>query len=269
MGFWTKLEKMSEHYIEGLFKQKFDGAVQPADIAKLISREMRDNKTVSISKIYIPNEYTVFVADHDWDQLSSMAGSLSAELQDFVKAKAEQRKYAMVGPARVLFEQKGGLSAGTLEVKGRFSEVLPGDAQKQQVKPEPIQTEQFNQTIIAQRQEFFDQTNQRVAQDTLVNKDLTILATLQVRTDSYSERTYTLGTKTVVIGRRRSSEIPLLDENVSRSHAEISYADQGHTITDLGSTNGVYVNGTRVLKKKLVDGDEIKVGGTVIQYKVV
>jgi hypothetical protein len=57
--------------IEGFFKDNFSGRVQPVDIAKKLAREMRDNRRVSISNIYVPNEYTVFLHQSDWESISA------------------------------------------------------------------------------------------------------------------------------------------------------------------------------------------------------
>ncbi len=66
----------------------------------------------------------------------------------------------------------------------------------------------------------------------------------------------------VVIGRAPECNIQLHDTNVSRRHAEIRPRGTGYALVDLGSTNGVRVNGLRVAEQALVDGDEILVGNT-------
>ncbi|MDD2554370.1 MAG: DUF3662 domain-containing protein, partial [Desulfotomaculaceae bacterium] len=67
MGMFSGLEGSLEKYIEGFFKDKISGRVQPADIAKKLAREMRDCKRVSVSNIYVPNEYIVFLHHSDWE----------------------------------------------------------------------------------------------------------------------------------------------------------------------------------------------------------
>lgn len=267
MGFWTKVEKWSEKHVEGFFKQKFSGSIQPAEIAKMIAREMRDRKTVSVSKIYIPNEYTIFVGDKDWDNISSIAGSLSRELQDFVRRKAEQRKYVLVGPPLVKFEKKEGFQLGTMEVKGRFTEGLHG----RESTPE---APDVNNTIAVDKELVLatlgeTSPKQEISQNTLVGRNNKFIAVLTVKTIEGYSMEYPIGFKSVTIGRRRSCEIPLLDENVSRIHAEILYSDGVHQIEDRGSTNGIFVNGQRVLRKKLMDGDLIKMGNSILEYKVI
>jgi pSer/pThr/pTyr-binding forkhead associated (FHA) protein len=73
-----------------------------------------------------------------------------------------------------------------------------------------------------------------------------------------------------VIGRSRECDIVLQDSNVSRRHAEIRPSGgDGWTITDLGSTNGVKVNGRAIsAATPLSSGDEIAVGTVDVRFEV-
>jgi pSer/pThr/pTyr-binding forkhead associated (FHA) protein len=70
----------------------------------------------------------------------------------------------------------------------------------------------------------------------------------------------------VVIGRSRDCDIQLSDTNVSRRHAELRQEGASYWIVDLGSTNGLEVNGKRVKRAKLNDGDTITVGSTEVRF---
>jgi pSer/pThr/pTyr-binding forkhead associated (FHA) protein len=63
----------------------------------------------------------------------------------------------------------------------------------------------------------------------------------------------------LTLGRRDSCDIPLRRPNVSGLHCELSFRDGVWWLRDLGSTNGVKVNGTRVDKKRLLPGDTITI----------
>ena len=73
-----------------------------------------------------------------------------------------------------------------------------------------------------------------------------------------------LSRERVVVGRGSAADIPLLDDGVSRAHAEISVRDDAVFIRDLGSRNGTYCNGSRVDERQLHDGDKIQLGQTTI-----
>lgn len=70
------------------------------------------------------------------------------------------------------------------------------------------------------------------------------------------------------IGRGDSNDIILNDTNCSRNHAELVLQRGGYVVRDLGSRNGVYVNGERIQQSALKEGDTIQVGGTGFQYYV-
>jgi len=70
----------------------------------------------------------------------------------------------------------------------------------------------------------------------------------------------------VVIGRSRDCDIQLADTNVSRRHAELRQEGASYWIVDLGSTNGIEVNGKRVKRAKLSDGDTITLGSTEVAF---
>ncbi|MFC1533923.1 FHA domain-containing protein [Thermodesulfobacteriota bacterium] len=75
-----------------------------------------------------------------------------------------------------------------------------------------------------------------------------------------------LGEEEVIIGRIPDCDIQLLVENVSREHARIIYRNEEYQIEDLGSTNGIYLNGIKVQKCILRDNDLIEIGGVKIQF---
>ena len=81
--------------------------------------------------------------------------------------------------------------------------------------------------------------------------------------DTAANRAIDLASARVTLGRESRNDITIPDSNVSRSHAEISLSPQGAwVITDLGSTNGTYVNGRAVASQPLNEGDHIAMGST-------
>jgi hypothetical protein len=76
-----------------------------------------------------------------------------------------------------------------------------------------------------------------------------------------------VGDDPVTIGRMPECDVVLNDQNVSRRHAEVRRQDGDFVVVDLGSTNGTRVNGAGVRERRLVDGDEITVGGTTLRFE--
>ncbi|MBM3673159.1 MAG: DUF2662 domain-containing protein [Actinobacteria bacterium] len=80
-------------------------------------------------------------------------------------------------------------------------------------------------------------------------------------------RRFTLGEKRVVMGRMSDCDVVLADPRASRQHAEIQPIGHGFVLNDLGSMNGTVVNGNPVREHHLQDGDEIRLGSTVLHFE--
>jgi diguanylate cyclase (GGDEF)-like protein len=75
-----------------------------------------------------------------------------------------------------------------------------------------------------------------------------------------------LGELPVEAGRSTKCDIPIDHESVSRKHAAIWWTGKGYRVKDLGSTNGTYVNDEQITDHSLQDGDQIKVGRTILKF---
>jgi pSer/pThr/pTyr-binding forkhead associated (FHA) protein len=86
---------------------------------------------------------------------------------------------------------------------------------------------------------------------------------------SLDDRRYVLDGPKATIGRSKDTDCVLRDPNVSRRHAELRRAESGDwQIVDLGSTNGIKVNGRRVSSSRLSPGDEVTVGTTTFLFDI-
>ncbi|HLG19583.1 MAG TPA: GGDEF domain-containing protein [Bdellovibrionota bacterium] len=89
---------------------------------------------------------------------------------------------------------------------------------------------------------------------------------LVVLEGSYIGEVYRITGDSVLIGREEDSGVILLEEGVSRQHARIDRHEMSYTITDLGSTNGTFVNGEPVQQAALHDGDKVRIGDVVVRF---
>ncbi len=92
------------------------------------------------------------------------------------------------------------------------------------------------------------------------------MASLIISQPDGSEFSLPLGEELLRIGRGPENELQIDDDSVSTFHAEIHLAEGSHVLKDLGSTNGVRVNGERVPQAVLADGDLLRFGNIRVSY---
>jgi len=256
MGFFSGLEGGLEKYIEGFFRGKFKGRVQPLDIARKLSREMRDRKRVSINLVYTPNIYEVYLSPEDWASISYLAEALAGELEDYLRQKAAEKKFTFMSAPQVNFSEDNEVKPGQIRVSGKFGK-----------------TEGSNKIIIEDQtegNEFEDTLSYRPSRDTAPIPAVghTPGYYLEMLEGPFAGKKIRLEGYPVIIGRRESCDIILSDKSVSRRHARLEPEKGGWLLTDLDSANGTYVNGLRMKNSMLSPGDTVKFGTILCVFKV-
>lgn len=79
-------------------------------------------------------------------------------------------------------------------------------------------------------------------------------------------KTFYLKKDTVTIGKLATNDLQINESAVSRNHCKFIRAGKGYKLTDIGSTNGTYINGRRITEKELKVGDNITIGRTMLNY---
>ena len=95
------IEQKIEGLFEGIFGRAFRTNVQPVELARKLAKEMDDHRTVSVSRVYVPNEYTVYLSTQDREQFQSYEGSLRNELQEYLAEHARREGYVLLTPPAV------------------------------------------------------------------------------------------------------------------------------------------------------------------------
>jgi len=247
------IERKIEGLFEGVFGRAFRAHVQPVELARKLAKEMDDHRSVSVSRTYVPNEYTVYLSTPDREQFEGYEESLLGELQDYLAQHARREQYALLTPPKVLMETDDDLALGEFGIATRMVQSERGPIEPDEppsqprpgetivYKPPPVPTEEVSREELGLEPE---------------------PASLRVGADRYE-----LDRERLVIGRSRECEIRLSDPNVSRRHAEVRNEAGGHWVVDLDSTNGMEVNGRRLKRARLEAGDVITVGSTELVFE--
>ena len=147
------IEQKIEGLFEGVFGRAFRTHVQPVELARKLVKEMEDHRTVSVSRVYVPNEYTVYLSSPDREQFTSYENSLRNELQDYLAEHARREGYVLLTPPVVAIETDDDLSIGEFGIATRMVQREKGEPQPDApahqpapgatmvYKPEPVATE--------------------------------------------------------------------------------------------------------------------------------
>jgi hypothetical protein len=227
MGIFARFEKKVEGAVSGAFARAFKGDVQPVEIAARLQRELdAEAKLMSRNKRLVPNEFTVHLSQHDHDKLAPYANTLNAELATGLHNHAREMGYVFNGPIRIAFELDSSLPTGRFTVT---SEAVAG------ITPRGGR-----------------------ASETSISRAPLVLEVNGTR--------HPLQPPGLVIGRGSDADLRINDPGISRRHAQIRVTAAGPQlkidIVDLGSTNGIMVNGQRVQHAVLQEGSRIQIGST-------
>jgi len=250
------IEHRIESLVEGVFGRAFRAHVQPVELARKLAKEMDDHKTVSISRVYVPNEYLLYLSPADREQFASYEESLLTELSDYLSEHARREGYALLSTPRVVLDEDEDLALGEFGIATRT--VQPQRAKEAPAAasaPEPGATRVYQAAPVATEAVTPEEADRLgLAHD--VRAAVRVAGTRHELTD---ER--------VVLGRSRECDITVDDPNVSRRHAEIRRENGSYWIIDLNSTNGVEVNGERIERARLTHSDTIVIGKTELTFE--
>jgi Protein of unknown function (DUF3662)/FHA domain len=252
------IESKIEGLFEGVFGRAFRTHVQPIELARKLAKEMDDHRTVSVSRVYVPNEYTIYLSPADREQFSGYEESLVGELQEYLAEHARRERYALLTAPDVLVTTDDDLAVGEFGIATRMvaadgaAAELPG-APPPEAPPPELQVGEPGQTMIYRAPAPVDDAPPPPAEPEVVT--LTVAG-----------RKEEVTLPRLVLGRSRACDVYVADLNVSRRHAELRQEGATYWIVDLGSTNGTVVNGKRVERERLRDGDKITLGSTEIVF---
>lgn len=255
MSVFRSIEHRIESIVEGVFGRAFRSHVQPVELARKLAKEMDDHKSVSVSRVYVPNEYTVYLSPSDREQFSSYEDSLLTELSDYLSEHARREGYALLSTPRVLMEEDEDLQVGEFGIATRMAQPRQAHAE---APPEIVSQDAPSETKIYKPP---------VATEAVSADDADALGLAHTPPALVAGGKRHELTSTVVLGRSRDCDVTLDDPNVSRRHAEVKQEGGAWWIVDLGSTNGVEVNGRRVDRAKLEHDDEIVLGTSQLRFE--
>lgn len=229
MGVLQRFERRIEEMVNRPFARAFKAEVQPVEIASALQRECDDRAAiVARGRTMVPNAFTVALGESDDERLSVYAEALGSELAAMVREHADEQGYAFIGPVTVDFERDDELPTGRFQVR---SAAVAGATANESTTSVPA------------------------------GGSGTALPWVEV-----GSTTYALTRPVTRIGRGSETDLRIDDPGISRNHAELRRSGGDVTIVDLGSTNGIVIDGRRVDQERLRDGAEVRLGSTTLTF---
>lgn len=271
MGVLKRFEQRLEGLVNGTFAKVFKSEVQPVEIAGALQRECDNNATIwNRDRTVVPNDFIVELSTPDYERLSPYSGQLGDELSGMVRDYAKQQRYTFMGTIKVHLEKADDLDTGLYRVRSRT--LASSTSQDQSgppaagrgvpprgapaggghVGPPPMPSSPPPGAQPAPRTGPPGAGPQPYAQTR--------------RWIEINGTRHQISRPTLVLGRSTDADVRIDDPGVSRRHCEIRVGTPP-TIQDLGSTNGIVVDGQHTTRANLRDGSRIVVGSTTIVYR--
>lgn len=231
MGALQNFERRLEQAISGAFAKAFRSAVQPVEIAAALQRECDNNAQImSRDRRMVPNRFHVELSETDLQRLSAYDATMERELREQLREHAEAQGYVFPGEITIDLEASEDLTTGRFRIRSEAQAQVRSNATHTQVTRAKALVE-INGTQ------------------------------------------HPLHPPAMVVGRGTEADIRINDPGVSRRHIEFAVAGQGGgldvRVRDLGSTNGMLVDGHRISSTSLHDGSEVKIGNTTMTVRIV
>jgi hypothetical protein len=260
------LETTIASLVEGGFGRLFRTEVRPMELARKLAREMDAHRTASVSRVYAPNEYSVWLSPEDRARYEGVEHEVIDELCGYLLEHARREELILASSPSIAFCTDETLSLGEFGIQARL--VRPPEPSGGQPDSPPAAPDDFSS-----RPASGDEHGQ------------TMIYSTSARTSQPLEEAHTRraarallavgGRRLIVppgggtIGRSRDCDVVLEDSGASRRHAEVCPDPDGWTLRDLDSTNGVRVNGRPVHgSQPLRQGDRVEIGSTEIVFEL-
>jgi hypothetical protein len=250
MSVLRTLETKLAGLVEGTFSRAFKSEVRPVEIARKLAKEMDEHRVQSLSRTYAPNEYVVWLSPDDRAQFEGYEDELRRELGGYLLEHARRERVSLVTRPVIEFRTDERLRLGEFGIQARL--VRPPEREEEQ----PSQGDHGHTMVYT--------VSDRLAEPLREPDPRRRTARLRL-----GGRTELLGSNGAVLGRSREADLVIDDPNVSRRHAEVRPSGGSWIVRDLGSTNGVKVNGRRIEgPQSLKPGDEIVLGTAHVTFEL-
>ena len=244
--------------MEGFFTKVFRSGLQPVEVGRRILREMEEGRTISVNRIYAPNDFRIFMGPDDYSRFQQMEAGLAREFSELVIDQAKTNRWNLMGMPRIVFVEDERKGKGEFKVEAS----LAADAGSSSGGAGRVSTRRPPEDDPA--------STRAIAVEEAGRLGLAAApAALEVLDDSgRPQERISITREPITIGRVSNNDVVLSDPNVSRRHAALKRNGSEWLLVDLGSTNGTMVNGRPGHEHRLKDGDRLGFGTSELVFRI-
>jgi FhaA, N-terminal domain/FHA domain len=294
MNLLKSVESTIANLVEGAFSRMFRSEVRPMELARKLAREMDEHRMTLVSHVHAPNEYQVWLSPQDRARYEGIEAEVIDELSAYLLEHARREELILGSQPLIVFHTDERLALGEFGIQarsvraGRHSDGV----QRPAVSELPRSREAGSEGRAAQPAELGSAGLGSAGLtgsghlEAAEEHGQTMIYSASARVRGPVEEAHALRKPTRallavgdrrlllpggggVVGRSRDCDIVLDDAGISRHHAQIRPGPGGWTVEDLGSTNGVLVNGRSVRGTQLLhSGDHLELGSTEIVFEI-
>lgn len=276
MGILRDFERALGGAVEGFFARAFRSGLQPVELAKALQRYAADYQQVGLDGVFVPNVYRFDVNPDDFERFSGFQAPLVRELADVVERTAKERSWHLQGPVRIELRSAAEIPVGTYELRGKVE--APGDDGPDSRDPAGAHGAQGQPQGPGDAPSPWARPDAEPAwpapeaQPVARASGPSVLAptgraSLRIEGGDLHGRRFAIA-EGALIGRLPECDVTLEDPSVSRRHARLQREDGAWVVEDLGSTNGLKVNGRDVRRAELAHGDLVCLGSVELKFSV-
>jgi len=260
MSLLARFEGMAEFLFTGAFK-KGAARLQPVEIAKELVKSMLRNKQVSISQVYVPNIYRVYLHPSDWGPLASFGDVFLIELSKYLFAEAERNGYTFLTKPAIELHSDETVNPREMVVEVDFDDSIDVDWREEENENYPPNESNWRESTTF----FRESVKTKLPVEDGLGRNPEYF--LEIIEGPDKGKLFTLQNSDVVMGRHGQCDLVLHDPEVSRRHVKLTSGDASWWLDDLGSTNGSFVNGQRITHQMTAPGDRIQIGQSVLMIQ--
>lgn len=257
----TAVERFFERMFERPAARLFQAKVEPVNLQRSIERALESERRVVSRRTYAPNAYRVLLNASDLDALDGDRFALTRDLADCVRAYARARGYTLVARPALQIEPSVAVQPGDVRVFAQPFVVPPSESERPAPPPKvsPIATAAPNGKEATDSHVLGPATSVFAAPSAAAPR-----AQLAVRSPGRSVERFLIRPGAIRIGRSLDNDVVLADDRVSRHHGKFSVRLGMLVYTDMGSTNGSFLNGSAVTEIALGPGDVLQLGRSTV-----